>query len=172
MYLNMAVKANQLLRKYKVKVFPVPTDIIEQIIYNEGISIEITKYLKKGLYYENGRKKVIYIGHALKNKIYRECLMHETAHIFHHGNTALMDPILIDKNEGQAHAFAAYFLMPVGVFEQYLAQGENDYSLAEIFGVTQELVEYRKELSKSLIESGEYVNLCLNFFHHNHEHKF
>ncbi|WP_422444289.1 ImmA/IrrE family metallo-endopeptidase [Thermoanaerobacterium sp. DL9XJH110] len=170
MYLNMAEKANQLLQKYQVKDFPVPTDIIEQIIYSEGISIEITKYLKKSLYHEDNGSKVIFIGHALKNSLYREYLLHETAHRYHYGNTALQDPIIVEKNEGQAKAFAAYFLMPIGVFESYLAKGESDYSLSQIFGVTQELVEFRKELSKSLIEgniaitelSEEYENMLEN----------
>lgn len=169
MYLNMAEKANQLLEKYQVKDFPVSIDVIEQIICNEGIDIEITKYLKKGLYHEDGGSKVIYIGQALENNLYRECLLHEAAHMYHYGNTALQDPIIFDKNEAQAKAFAAYFLMPIGIFEQYLARGENNYSLSEIFGVTQELVQYRKELSKSLIEGGAYSRLCLNFFNHNNE---
>lgn len=164
MFLNMAEKANKLLQKYQVKDFPVPTDIIEQIIYNEGISIEITKYLKKSLYHEDGGSKVIYIGHALQNSLYREYLLHETAHMYHYGNTALQDPILIDKNEGQAQAFAAYFLMPIGIFEQYLAQGESDYNLSEIFGVTMDLVSFRKELSLDLIEGGDYERLKVNFF--------
>lgn len=166
MHLLMAEKANQLLQKYQVKDFPVPTDIIEQIICYEGISIEITKYLKKGLYYEDGGSKIIYIGQALENNLYRECLLHEAAHMYHCGNLALQDHIILDKNEAQAKAFAAYFLMPIGIFEQYLARGENDYSLSEIFGVTQELVQYRKKLSKSLIEGGAYSRLCSIFFNH------
>jgi len=155
MYLLMAEKANRLLSKYQVKEFPVPLDVIEHIIYNESIDIQITKYLNRALFCDN----VIYIGQALENKRRREYLVHEAGHMYHCGNTALLDPITVDKNEGQAKAFAAYFLMPIGLFETYLARGENDYSLAEIFGVTQKLVEYRKELSKSLIESGYYKQM-------------
>lgn len=172
MHLLMAEKANQLLQKYQVKNFPVPTDIIEQIIYSEGISIEISKYLKKGLYHEDGGSKVIYIGQALENNLYRECLLHEAAHMYHYGNTALQDPIIFDKNEAQAKAFAAYFLMPIGIFEQYLAQGENDYNLAEIFGVTMELVLFRKQLSQALIEGGDYERLKVYFFNDHTKHKF
>lgn len=159
MYTLMAEKANRLLNKYKVKSFPVSIDVIEKIISNEKISIQITKYLKKGLYYENAGSKVIYIGKSLDNSLCRECLLHEVAHMFHYGNTALLAPPVVHKNEGQAQAFAAYFLMPIGVFETYLAKGENDYTLSEIFGVTQELVLYRKKLSQSLIEGGSYKQM-------------
>jgi Zn-dependent peptidase ImmA (M78 family) len=160
MYLLMAEKANQLLHKYQVKEFPVPLDVIEHIIYNEGISIQITKYLTRALFCDN----VIYIGQALENSCRREYLVHETAHMYHAGNTALLDPITVDKNEAQAKAFAAYFLMPVGVFEAHLAKGENDYALEEAFGVKQELIQYRKLLSKALLESGNYEHYVYNFF--------
>jgi len=156
MHLLMAKKANQILQKYHVKDFPIPTDIIEQIIYSEGINIEITKYLKKGLYHEDGRTKAIYIGHALENSCRREYLVHEAGHMYHVGNTALLDPIIIEKNESQAQAFAAYFLMPIGIFEAHWAQNESDFALAEVFGVTIELVRFRKKLGWALWESGEY----------------
>ncbi len=65
----------------------------------------------------------------------------------------------MDKNESQASAFTAYFLMPVGLFESYLACGENDYTLAKLFGVKQELIETRKLLSCGLIESGIFYRL-------------
>ncbi len=160
MYLLMAEKANQLLHKYQVKEFPVPLDVIEHIFYNEGISIEITKYLTRALFFDN----VIYIGQALENSCRREYLVHETAHMYHCGNTVLLDPITVDKNEAQARAFAAYFLMPVGVFEAYLARGETDYALGEAFGVKQELVNFRKMLSKALMESKNYWRYVYNFF--------
>ena len=65
----------------------------------------------------------------------------------------------MDKNESQAGAFTAYFLMPVGLFESYLACGENNYTLAELFGVKQSLFETRKLLSGGLIESGIFNRL-------------
>lgn len=160
MYLLMAEKANQLLHKYQVKEFPVPLDVIEHIIYSEGIDIQITKYLNRAVFYDN----VIYIGTRLENNCLREYLVHEAAHMYHAGNTALLDPFTVDKNEGQARAFAAYFLMPVGVFEMYLAHGKNDYILSEIFGVNQELVGYRKALSLSLMESLNYERLRYDIF--------
>jgi len=162
MYINMAEKANNLLCKYKIRQFPIPIEIIEHIIISEGISIEITKYLKKGMYHEEAGSKVIFIGQALENRRCREYLIHETAHMYHYGNAALMDPIQVEKNEGQAQAFAAYFLMPIGVFEYYLEREENDYALSEIFGVTQELVVFRKGLTAALVEGNEYERLRYN----------
>lgn len=164
MHLLMAEKANQLLRKYNVKNFPVSIDIIERMIYYEGISIQIVKYLKKGLYFEDGNMKVIYIGYPYHEYFYRECLVHEAAHMYHCGNTGLSDPLIIEKNESQAKAFAAYFLMPVGVFEKYWAQNESDYLLSEAFGVKVDFVQYRKELGRALWEAGEYERLRYDKF--------
>jgi Zn-dependent peptidase ImmA (M78 family) len=152
MYLLMADKANKLLYKYRVQEFPIPLDTIEYIIHSEDIDIQITKCLNRALFCNN----VIYISPNLERSYLREYLVHEAGHMYHAGNTAFLDPIVVDKNEGQARAFAAYFLMPIGIFELYLARGENDHSLGEIFGVKQELVRIRKILSHSLIESGNY----------------
>jgi Zn-dependent peptidase ImmA (M78 family) len=160
MHLFMAEKANQLLYKYQVKEFPIPLDVIEHVIYSEGISIQIAKYLTCALFCDN----IIYVGQALENSCQREYLVHEAAHMYHAGNTALLNPLTVDKNEAQAQAFAAYFLMPVGVFEAHLAKEENDYTLGEAFGVKQELVRYRKILSKALLESGDYERYKYNFF--------
>ena len=162
MHLIMAKKANKLLHKYRVQEFPVPLELVEHIIYSEGIDIQITKYLKRAVFCDN----IIYIGEVLENGCrseYREHLVHETAHVYHCGNTAILDPIVVDKNEGQAKAFAAYFLMPIGVFESYLAQEESDYSLAEIFGIKLELIGFRKDLFRSLLESGNYESLIYSF---------
>ena len=150
MNLLMAEKASQLLQKYQVKDFPIPLDTIEHIILSEGIDIQITKYLNRALYYDN----TIYIGQALESHCYRECLVHEAGHQYHAGNAALLNPFTIDKNEAQAQAFAAYFLMPIGIFETHLAHGEADYTLSKIFGVKQELVLFRKKLSRALLERG------------------
>lgn len=161
MYLLMAEKANMLLKKYQVQQFPIPTDLIEHIITSEGIDIRITKYLKRAMFCDN----VIYIRPAVEHSYRREYLVHETAHIYHSGNTALLDPIVVDKFEGQANAFAAYFLMPAGLFENHLARGENDYTLAESFGVKQQLVKARKALSRGLIESGHFKRLMEEIQH-------
>ena len=155
MYQLMAEKANKLLVKYQVSEFPISLETIEHILISEGINIQITSYLKRALYCDN----VIYIGEALEQSCYREYMIHETAHTYHYGNTALLDPVIVNKNEGQARAFAAYFLMPIGLFEKYLACDENNYSLAESFGVNQELIETRKSLSQGLINSGMFYKL-------------
>ena len=155
MYLLMAEKANKLLQKYRVQEFPISLELIEHILNSEGIDIRITRYLKRALYCDN----IIYIGQALEHSCRREYLAHETAHSYHYGNTTLQDPVSVDKNEGQASAFTAYFLMPVGLFESYLACGENNYTLAELFGVKQSLIETRKLLSCGLIESGIFYRL-------------
>jgi len=121
MYLLMAEKANKLLHKYQVIEFPVPLETIEHVIYNEGISVQITKYLTHALFCDD----TIYIAQGLENLHMREYMLHEAGHMYHAGNTALLDPLVVDKNEAQAKAFAAYFLMPVGVFEAHLARGES-----------------------------------------------
>jgi Zn-dependent peptidase ImmA (M78 family) len=61
---------------------------------------------------------------------------------------------VINKQEMQANAFAAYFLMPVYVFEESLKLGRSDYDLAEEFGVTVNFVRFRKELTEALIHGG------------------
>nr|WP_237268873.1 ImmA/IrrE family metallo-endopeptidase [Thermoanaerobacterium thermosaccharolyticum] len=61
-----------------------------------------------------------------------------------------------NKYEMEAQAFAAYFLMPIGIFEKHLELEKNDYELSHDFGVTLELVKFRKDLTKALIDSGEY----------------
>ncbi|NLK53067.1 MAG: ImmA/IrrE family metallo-endopeptidase [Syntrophomonadaceae bacterium] len=167
MYLLMAEKATQLLRKYQVKEFPIPLDVIEHILLSEGIDIQIAKYLNRAVFCDN----TIYIGQALDNSCRREYLVHEAGHVYHAGNTALLDSFTMDKNEAQAQAFAAYFLMPIGVFEAHLARGETDYALGEIFGVKQELVAYRKELSKALAEGGCYNRQHI-FFNYTYEQQF
>ena len=63
------------------------------------------------------------------------------------------------KNEAQANAFAAYFLMPVYVFEEAMTYTENDYELAEEFGVTAQFVKYRKKLTEGLLLDGYFNEL-------------
>lgn len=160
MHLLMAEKAKQFLQKYQVKEFPVPLDVIEHIICSEGIDIRIMKYLSRAVFIDD----TIYIGQALDSSCRRELLVHEAGHIYHSGNVSLLDPLTINKNEAQAQAFAAYFLMPVGIFEKHLARGETDYALCEIFGVKQELVLLRKKLSRALLEGDCYNTVQHIFF--------
>lgn len=160
MFLRIAEKTNKLLRKHQVKEFPIPLDLIERIITGEGIDIQTAKYLTGAFFCNN----TIYIGQAPDSFCRREYLVHEAGHAYHAGNTTLLDPVLVDKAEAQAQAFAAYFLMPVGIFETHLARGETDYALGEMFGVKQEFVAYRKKLSQALLESGCYNRVRYIFF--------
>ncbi len=66
----------------------------------------------------------------------------------------MKNKIVVDKQEQQAEAFAAYFLMPVYVFEEALKYCSNDYELAEEFGVMVEFVQFRKKLTEALIHDG------------------
>lgn len=169
----MLEKATILLKKYHIIEFPIPLALIEEIILKEGIKLQITKYLKRSFYYEDSKEKIIYLGQKVKQTCQlREYLIHETAHIYHCGNTALLSPLVVDKNESQAQAFAAYFLMPLGIFEAYIAIGENDYNLSEKFGVTQELVGYRKKLLSSIIESCYYEQVKHNYSLTNYENTY
>ena len=156
MYIRLAQKANALLHYYKIKNFPVSIPLIEEIIHDEKVKIVIRKNLNHACV----------IGDHL---LLKECvgsdaryqLSHEYLHIKEHpGNRFMSSEFLIAKNEAQAKAFAAYFLMPLGLFERSLKEDESEYELAEEYGVSQELVRYRKFLTKSLIESGYYDALA------------
>lgn len=54
--------------------------------------------------------------------------------------------------------------MPIGIFEKHLELEENDYELSQDFGVTLELVKFRKNLTKALIDSGEYNLLVYSLY--------
>jgi len=156
MYIMMAQKANVLLKKHNITEFPVPVHIVEQIIIEKKYKIQILKHL---------RDKAVTIDDAVlvgtaSGSGYRECLVHESCHIqYHAGNQLQKNKWQVAKDEGQAQAFAAYFLMPLGIFEAAMRENECSYYLSEEFGVTVELVEHRKHLLISLLESGEYSML-------------
>lgn len=161
MYLLMAQKANALLKKHNITEFPVPVHVIEQIIIEKKYKIEILKHLIDKAVIVND---AVLVG-AASGAAYRECLVHESCHIYNHvGNQLKKDRWQVAKDEGQARAFAAYFLMPLGIFEATMRENEDSFSLAEEFGVTVELVEYRKHLLKSLLESDEYSMLANAIF--------
>ena len=147
MYLRMLQRANFLLIEYSIFDFPIPLHIIDQIIHDLNIKIAIRKYLTSSISYSD--EIVIGIYEAPQ---YREELLHETCHICYHcGNKFDSDKYVIAKNEAQAQAFAAYFLMPVYIFESDLRQGLNDYELSENFGVCLKFVRYRKTLTEALL---------------------
>lgn len=62
--------------------------------------------------------------------------------------------IIVKKQEKQAEAFAAYFLMPVYIFEEALKYCSSDHELAEEFGVTVTFIRFRKQLTEALINDG------------------
>ncbi|CCP26651.1 protein of unknown function [Tepidanaerobacter acetatoxydans Re1] len=112
MYLQMLEKAIMLLQKYSITEFPIRIDVIDEITFKEGIKLQITKYLKKAFYYEDSKEKIIYLGHKVKATYQqREYILHETAHMYHCGNTALLPHLVVDKNESQAEDFEREFLL-------------------------------------------------------------
>lgn len=150
MFLRMLQRANYLLTEYQIFGFPVPIDIIDQIIIDMNIKIIIKSNLKSSMYLDGELSIGIY-----DPEQYREDLIHEVCHITQHAANAFNhDNVTIAKNEAQANAFAAYFLMPVFIFESDLSQGCNDFELSENFGVNIEFVRYRKTLTESLIHIG------------------
>ncbi len=162
MYIRLAQKANAILYHHKIKQFPISLELIEQLIYGEDIKIIIRENLTHGCVIGND----LLIGKCENKQEERYKLSHEYLHIMEHcGNYFTKDKTVIAKNEAQAHAFAAYLLMPIGMFEESLKYAVNDYQLAEEYGVSLKLVLYRKELTKGLLESGEYHFLKkVNFF--------
>jgi len=145
----MLNRANFLLTEYKIFSFPIPLHTIDQIIDDFNIKVVIRKYLTSSVSYDDEIAIGIY-----ESPQYREDLLHETCHIcYHNANRFNSDDYIIAKNESQAQAFAAYFLMPVYIFENDLKQGLSDYELSENFGVSIEFVRYRKTLTEALINT-------------------
>lgn len=150
MFLHMLEKANFFIAEYEIFTFPISLDIIEQIIEDMNIKLIIKKNLKSTLYMDGE----LITGVKLRSQ-YREDLSHEFCHIHCHAmNRFNCDKVQIAKNEAQAQAFAAYFLMPVYIFEQDVIDGCNNYELSLNFGVNMDFVTYRKRLTRSLIDIG------------------
>ncbi|WP_196793646.1 ImmA/IrrE family metallo-endopeptidase [Thermoanaerobacterium thermosaccharolyticum] len=155
----MAQKANKLLLKYNIVNFPINIDIIEYIIENEGLEIEFTSSIKKAVIIDN----TIYMNKPDNMSDYRSFVIHEYGHYTYQcGNIEYLSNK--NKYEMKAQAFAAYFLMPIGVFEKHLELNQNDYELSHDFGVTLELIKFRKDLTKALIDSGEYNLLVYSLY--------
>ncbi|MFZ7119477.1 MAG: ImmA/IrrE family metallo-endopeptidase [Eubacteriaceae bacterium] len=158
MFLRILQRANYLLTEYKIFDFPVPLDTIDQIIEDMNIKIVIKKNLKSSMHLDGE----LTIGEYDPEQ-YREDIVHEVCHITQHAtNTFNCDNVVVAKNESQAQAFAAYFLMPVFIFETDLAQGCNDYELSENFGVNIEFVQFRKTLTESLMHIGYFDRIYNN----------
>jgi hypothetical protein len=150
MYYNMLNKAIYLLTEYQIFDFPIDKDTIEQVISDNHLKIITLKNLSTTIYIDD-----TILMPKTQNIAFREDVAHELGHaISHCGNSLLKEKTIIRKQEMQANAFAAYFLMPVYVFEEALKYCSNDYELAEEFGVTVEFVKFRKKLTEALLNDG------------------
>lgn len=150
MYYNMLNKALFLLTEYQIFDYPIYKDTIEQVVLDKHLKITILKNLSTSVYIND-----TILMPKTQNNAHRESVVHELGHaFFHYGNSLLKEKSIVRKQEMQANAFAAYFLMPVYVFEEALKYCSNDYELAEEFGVTLEFVRFRKRLSEALMYDG------------------
>lgn len=153
MYLNMLQKANSLLYRHHISEYPVPIHIMESIVQQHEINIVCLKNWFNSMIIGDE----LLIGTYEFSSEYRYKLMHELSHyLCHEGNCFIKDSIQNLKNEKQADALSAYFLMPVYVFEKHLEYTYNDYELCEIFGVPIELLLFRKYLTTRLLENNTY----------------
>ena len=150
MYYNMLNKAIYLLTEYQIFDYPIDKDTIEQVISDKHLKIITIKNLSTTVYIDD-----TILMPKTQNNAFREDVIHELGHaLFHYGNSILKEKTVIRKQEMQANAFAAYFLMPIYVFEEALKYCSDDYKLAEEFGVTVPFVRFRKKLTEALVYDG------------------
>jgi hypothetical protein len=155
----MLNKAIYLLTEYQIFDYPIDKDIIEQIILDKHLKIAILKNLSSALCIDD-----TILVPKIQNSAYRQDVVHELGHAYSHaGNSLLKDKIIVSKEEQQADAFAAYFLMPVYIFEEALKYCNNDYALSEEFGVTVSFVKFRKQLTEALIYDGYFNELLESY---------
>jgi len=146
----MLNKAIYLLTEYQIFEYPIDKDTIEQIILDSHLKLVTLKNLFSTVCIND-----VILTPKTQNNAFRENVIHEVGHSYcHSGNSLMKSKIVVDKQEQQAEAFAAYFLMPVYVFEEALKYCSNDYELAEEFGVTVKFVQFRKRLTESLMNDG------------------
>ena len=150
MYYNMLNKAIYLLTEYQIFEYPIDKDTIEQIICDSHLKLVTLNNLSSTICIND-----VILAPKTQNNAFRENVVHEIGHVYSHsGNSLMKNKLIVDKQEKQAEAFAAYFLMPVYVFEEAMKYCSNDYELAEEFGVTVEFVQFRKRLTESLMHNG------------------
>ncbi len=160
MYYNMLKKAIYLLTEYQIFDYPINKETIEQVISDKNLRIITLKNISTTLYIGD----VILTPKTQNNASYRENIVHELGHAyFHYGNSLLKNKTIVSKQEIQAEAFAAYFLMPVYIFEEAMKYCSNDYELSEEFGVTISFVKFRKKLTEALINDGYFDELIEQF---------
>lgn len=160
MYYNMLNKAIYLLTEYQIFEYPIDKDTIEHIILDNHLKMVTLKNLSSTICIND-----VVLVPKTQNNAFRESVVHELGHtLCHYGNSLLKNKIVVNKQEKQAEAFAAYFLMPVYVFEEALKYCSNDFELAEEFGVTVKFVEFRKKLTEALINDGYFDEILeLNY---------
>ena len=150
MYYRMLNKAIYLLTEYEIFDYPISKDTIDQIILDNNLKHVVLSNLSTSCCIGD-----TILTPRLDNAEYRETMIHELGHACNHvGNALYKNKLVLSKEEKQAQAFAAYFLMPIHVFEELLKLGYNDYELAEEFGVNVEFVKFRKELTEGLKHDG------------------
>lgn len=155
MYYNMLNKAIYLLTEYQIFEYPIDKDTIEQMILDSHLKLVTLNSLSSTVCIND-----VILTPKSQNKAYRENVVHEIGHAqCHCGNSLLKSKIIVDKQEQQAEAFAAYFLMPIYVFEEALKYCNSDYELAEEFGVTVKFVQFRKKLTEALMYDGYFNEL-------------
>ena len=154
MYYRMLNKAIYLLTEYEIFDYPISKDIIDQIIFENNLKHVVLSNISTACFIGD-----TILTPDMDNPEYRETLLHELGHAnYHVGNALFKNKLILSKEEKQAQAFAAYFLLPIYVFEELLSFGYNDYELAEEFGVNVEFVKFRKELTEGLKHDGYFNN--------------
>ncbi len=123
------------LQSNNISEFPIPIYAIEQIIIDHDYDIVIIPTLRKSCVFD----QTLFVAN-LPDTEFRISLAHELGHILMHDFF-----IHSSRSEAQADAFAAYFLMPPGMFEKDLEQ-LNEWDLAEKYGVSIEYVIKRAAL--------------------------
>ncbi|MEO1815291.1 MAG: ImmA/IrrE family metallo-endopeptidase [Acetobacterium sp.] len=129
------------LESNNISEFPTPIYTIEQIIIDHDFDIVIIPTLTKSGIFD----KTLFVPH-LPDFEFRVSLAHELGHIILHEFF-----IHSAQSEARADAFAAYFLMPSGHFEDH-APAMTKYDLSEFYGVPVNFINKRMELSIDLIQ--------------------
>lgn len=150
---RVARLATDLLDRYGIKNVPVPLEPLLKdnriVVTNWSFSPPYIGMSGCGKY-----KNFVAVQRGLSCESRRRVIGHEGAHVvLHAGNHFYMvkdslQRILVDKQELQAEAFAAYYLIPEWELErvQYLRLDE----LADHFLVPEDLVKFRLYLKRQL----------------------
>lgn len=147
MYNTQRMKSIFLHQKYKLSTFPIAIWEIEQIIIDRGYDVCISQKSMASFILST----TVFVPN-ISDTHNRFCLSHELGHIMgNHYDIYHVDKYTKNKYECQADAFAAYFLMPSGHFEDH-APAMTKYDLSEFYGVPVNFINKRMELSIDLIQ--------------------